>query len=65
MGCVQVKLNEGRDLLDLNASLVNLKLSPAALEPFIPCTDELEQAQVGLLMGQMMVPSCLSCGLWL
>ena len=42
----QVKLNGGKELLDLNASLVELKLSAACLEPFVPCTDEAEQAQV-------------------
>lgn len=42
----QVKLNGGKDLLDLNATLVELKLPATSLEPFVPCTDEAEQAQV-------------------
>ena len=41
-----MKLNEGRDLLDFNPTLVDLKLLPAALEGFTPCVDEVEQAQV-------------------
>lgn len=43
---LQVKLNEGKDLLDFNPTLVDLKLLPAALEGFTPCVDEVEQTQV-------------------
>ena len=50
-GFCQVKLNGGKEVLDLNASLVELKLSPACLEPFVPSTNELEQEQVCMAMG--------------